>query len=128
MEYQAKDLSRFLGAEGFSDALLQNHFKLYEGYVANTNKAAQLLATIEKGSYEYAEVKRRFGWEFNGMRLHEYYFENLAKEPAVLDLSGVLAKKIERDFGSYAAWEEDFKKTGAMRGIGWVILYGDPQG
>ena len=26
---------------------------------------------------EFAELKRRLGWEFNGMRLHELYFENL---------------------------------------------------
>jgi Fe-Mn family superoxide dismutase len=76
------------------------------------------------GTPEYAELKRRFGWEFNGMRLHEYYFENLGGKGAI-DKSGKLAKKIAEDFGSYEDWEKDFKGVGAMRGIGWAILYQD---
>jgi Fe-Mn family superoxide dismutase len=74
---------------------------------------------------EYAELKRRLGWEFNGMRLHEYYFENLGGKVA-LDPAGKLAKKLAESFGSYEAWEKDFRATGAMRGIGWVVLYQDP--
>jgi Fe-Mn family superoxide dismutase len=58
------------------------------------------------------------------MRLHEYYFENLGGK-APLDRNGRLAKKIAEDFGSYEAWEKDFKSVGAMRGIGWVVLYQD---
>ena len=58
------------------------------------------------------------------MRLHEYYFENLGgKSP--LDKNGKFAKKISEDFGSYETWEKDFRATGAMRGIGWVVLYHD---
>jgi Fe-Mn family superoxide dismutase len=74
---------------------------------------------------EYAELKRRLGWEFNGMRLHEYYFENLGGKVA-LDTAGKLAKKLAESFGSYEAWEKDFRATGAMRGIGWAVLYQDP--
>jgi Fe-Mn family superoxide dismutase len=58
------------------------------------------------------------------MRLHEYYFENLGGK-APLDKSGTLAKKVAGAYGSYETWEQDFKATGAMRGIGWVILYQD---
>jgi Fe-Mn family superoxide dismutase len=64
------------------------------------------------------------GWEFNGMRLHEYYFENLGGKSA-LNLNGKLAKKIIEDFGSLEAWEKDFRAVGAMRGIGWAVLYQD---
>ena len=128
MSYQAKDYSSLIGTEGFSETLLKNHFTLYQGYVTNTNKVADTLATMLKegktGTPEYAELKRRFGWEFNGMRLHEYYFENLGgKNP--LDKGGTFAKKVAQAFGSYEAWEQDFKATGAMRGIGWVVLYQD---
>ena len=81
MTYQAKDYNRLLGMEGFSETLLKNHFTLYQGYVTNTNKVMdalnQLLKEGKTGTPEYAELKRRLGWEFNGMRLHEYYFENL---------------------------------------------------
>jgi Fe-Mn family superoxide dismutase len=69
-------------------------------------------------------LKRRLGWEFNGMRLHEYYFENLGgKTP--LNKDGKLGRKLAEDFGGYDAWEKDFKGTGTMRGIGWVVLYQD---
>ena len=59
------------------------------------------------------------------MRLHEYYFENLAKEPREMDKNSELFKKIIQEFGSYEMWEKDFKSMGAMRGIGWVMLYFD---
>ena len=128
MAYIAKDYSKLIGMEGFSQILLTNHFTLYQGYVTNTNKLVDILATMLKEGKtttpEYAELKRRFGFEFNGLRLHEYYFENLGgKTP--LDISGALAKKLAETFGSYDAWEQDFKATGAMRGIGWVVLYQD---
>ncbi|HSK11293.1 MAG TPA: Fe-Mn family superoxide dismutase [Vicinamibacterales bacterium] len=128
MAYSAKDYSSLIGMAGFSEALLKNHFTLYQGYVANTNKLIETLdglAREGKGSSpEYAEQKRRLGWEFDGMRLHEYYFENLGgKMPLAPD--GKLSQKLAADFGGYENWEKDFKATGVMRGIGWAALYQD---
>lgn len=125
--YQIQDFKYLLGHEGLSDALLTNHFALYEGYVNNTNKLAEkisaMIASDQGATPEYAELTRRFGWEWNGMRLHELYFGNL-KKPVAGD---VLTKTALHDaliaqFGSLEAWEKDFRATGAMRGIGWVIL------
>ena len=128
MAYTAKDYSKLVGMEGFSETLLKNHFTLYQGYVTNTNKVIDILDQMLKdgktGTPEYSELKRRFGWEFNGMRLHEYYFENLGGKAAP-DKSGALGKQMQADFGSYEAWEKDFKATGSMRGIGWAVLYQD---
>ena len=128
MTYSANDYSNLIGMDGFSETLLNNHFTLYKGYVTNTNKLMDSLAAMLKegkvGTPEYSELKRRMGFEFNGMRLHEYYFDNLGGK-ASLDKSGNLAKKVADAFGSYGAWEQDFKATGAMRGIGWTILYQD---
>ena len=128
MAYEAKDYSSLLGMDGFSEVLLKNHFTLYQGYVTNTNKVMDTLAAMltegKTGTPEYNELKRRMGFEFNGMRLHEYYFENLGGKEAV-NKSGKLAKKLAEDFGSYENWEKDFKSTAAMRGIGWTILYQD---
>jgi Fe-Mn family superoxide dismutase len=126
MAYSAKDYSNLIEMEGFSETILKNHFTLYQGYVTNTNKIFELLGGKAKNATdpEYAELKRRLGFEFNGMRLHEYYFENLGGK-APLNRSGTLAKKLADVFGSYDAWEQDFKATGAMRGIGWAILYQD---
>jgi len=128
MPYEAKNFEGLLGMEGFSETLLKNHFTLYQGYVTNTNKVADALSAMEgkTGTPEYAELKRRFGWEFNGMRLHEYYFGNMKKGGQLAD--GPLRKKITEDFGTYENWEKDFRATGAMRGIGWVILYYDGAG
>ena len=128
MPYTAKDYAALVGMQGFSETLIKNHFTLYQGYVTNTNKVMDILGQLLKdgksGTPEYAELKRRFGWEFNGMRLHEYYFENLGgKSP--LGKDGKLTKKIQTEFGSIEEWEKDYRATGAMRGIGWVILYED---
>ncbi len=128
MAYQAKDYSKLIGMEGFSETLLKNHFTLYQGYVTNTNKLLETLDSMLKDGRtttpEYAELKRRLGWEFNGMRLHEYYFENLGGNGEI-NKEGRLWNLINEGFGSYDAWMKDFKAAGTMRGIGWVILYQD---
>ena len=128
MAYTAKDYASLLGMEGFSDTLLKNHFTLYQGYVTNTNKVADKLGALAAdGKFaepEYAELKRRFGWEFNGMRLHELYFGNMGGTKPV-NPDGKLGKALAAAFGSIEAWEKDFRGTGAMRGIGWVILFQD---
>lgn len=128
MAYTAKDYARLIGMAGFSEAMLKNHFTLYQGYVTNTNKLLDTLEQMQKdgkaANPEFAELKRRLGWEFNGMRLHEYYFETLGGNGKV-DLNSRLARKKIEDFGSIEAWQKDFMATGAMRGIGWVVLYQD---
>ncbi len=130
MAYEARNYEQLLGIEGLSDPLMKNHFTLYQGYVANTNKLADALCQMLKdgktAAPEYAELKRRFGWEFNGMRLHEYYFGNMVKGGRGLDPASELCQKLAADFGSYDNWQKDFKGSGAMRGIGWVVLYLDP--
>lgn len=127
--YQAKNYEHLLGLAGFSDDLLKNHFTLYQGYVNNINKIDEIVMAMEKegkfGAPEYAELNRRLGWEWNGMRLHEFYFDNLSKEPRALDKNSELFKAIEKEWGAFQLWEKDFKAMGAMRGIGWVVLYCD---
>ena len=129
MNYEPQKYDLLLGMMGFSDQLLKNHFTLYEGYVANTNKVLALIKemteTGKASTPEYAELKRRFGWEYNGMRLHELYFGNMVKGGKKMNEGEALAKKIIADFGSLEQWALDFKSTGTMRGIGWVILYHD---
>lgn len=128
MSYEAKDYSSLIGVEGLSETLLRNHFTLYQGYVANTNKLLESLDKMLKesntGTPEYAELKRRLGWEFNGMRLHELYFENMGGDGDISKFAA-LSGEMARNFGSYEIWEKDFRATGTMRGIGWVILYKD---
>ncbi len=127
--YIAQNFDHLLGLAGFSEASLKNHFTLYQGYVANANKLLEKLKSfVADGKTDtpcFAELTRRFGWEFNGLRLHEYYFDNLVKGGAKLNADSALAKKISAQFGTLANWEKEFRAVGAVRGIGWVILYYD---
>lgn len=129
MPYEVKNFEALLGIKGLSDQLLKNHFSLYQGYINNFNKLDQILVAMEKdGKYgipEYAELNRRLGWEFNGMRLHELYFDNLTKEYKEINKNSDLFSAIEKEFGSFEFFEKDFKAMGAMRGIGWIVLYQD---
>lgn len=128
--YKQKDFSHLKGLAGISDKEVQVHLGLYGGYVANTNKLNELLAEMtrkgESGTPKWAELNRRAGWEYNGMRLHEFYFGNLY--PKGKGQPGAkLTAGLEKTFGSFEAWKQDFFACATMRGIGWVILYYDPQ-
>lgn len=119
------------GLQGISDETLQIHFGLYEGYVKNTNLLNERIAELRvagKGSGAdpaYAELVRRLGWEFDGMRLHEFYFDNLTKNPKQAPTSGNLYECAVACFGSVDAWQKDFVAVGGMRGIGWAIAFYD---
>ena len=127
MTYKEEDFSRLLGTKGFSDKLLEAHFKLYSGYVKNTNKFLELLKTLQPGTPEHAEIKRRFGWEFNGMRLHDLYFGNMNKEKTTLADDAPLMKKIVKTFGAGKGCHDDFVNAGKLRGIGWVVMCYDKE-
>lgn len=114
--------------EGISKKNIEEHLKLYAGYVKNTNlimeKIAELGADSEKNAYVLGELQRRFGFEFDGMRNHEYYFKSLEGGPAELG-AGDLKSAIESQFGSFDAWLGMFKSIALTRGVGWAILYYD---
>ncbi|HEX5035939.1 MAG TPA: Fe-Mn family superoxide dismutase [bacterium] len=121
------------GLEGISDRTLEMHFKLYEGYVKETNRLNEQIAEFLKdGKVDqeempaYSELKRRLGFEFNGMVLHEYYFDNMTRKGGGdPDPRSLLASKTEICFGGYARWKEDFAGVGKMRGVGWAICFED---
>jgi len=128
MAYQVKDYSQILGMQGISDTTLQNHFKLYQGYVNNTNTlldtSMRLFSEGKERTAEYAEIRRRIGFEFCGMRLHEYYFENL-KGTGAPDTNSGMYKQIAKDFQDFDTWKKEFLAIGAMRGVGWAVLFYD---
>jgi len=129
--YQAKDFTYLKGMPGFSDDLIDMHLVFYRGYVKNTNLLHTTLQELsnqgKEMSYEYGALKRRFSWEFDGMRLHEYYFQNLGGKEMMAE-NHPLNQKIVKDFGSFDQWKKEFKALGRIRGIGWVVLYYDPIG
>ncbi|HTS03514.1 MAG TPA: Fe-Mn family superoxide dismutase [Thermoanaerobaculia bacterium] len=127
--YSTKDFSRLLGTPGFSDALLKQHFELYAGYVKNANALHDELeasAPAKPPTPAWSELRRRFGWEWNGMRLHEMYFGNLTRNARPAGREAPLVARIGKDFGSKDAWEREFRATGGLRGIGWAALVWDP--
>jgi len=125
MLYQVKKNIKPSGLKGISDTQIEDHWKLYEGYVKQVNNLNQELKTLDVTSLIYADRRRRYGFEYNGMVLHEYYFENLKSKNLKLS-EGKLKKAIEETWGSFEKWKEDFVAAGKTRGIGWVILYCDP--
>lgn len=127
--YAPQNFERLLGTPGFSDKALQTHFTLYQGYVTNTNKLTDELKKLADADQattpQFAEMKRRLGWEFNGMRLHELYFGNLVNGGKQLAVGSPLYHKLAKDFGTFEHWQKEFQATGSARGIGWAILYYD---
>lgn len=128
-KYRVIDYSYLIGMPGFTEKALQLHFKLYAGYVKNTNELFEILHRYDREGKthtpEYAGIKRMFGWEFDGMRLHELYFSSLGGK-GVLAQDSPLRKALAEEWGSYEAWLDDFIATASIRGIGWAILYRDP--
>lgn len=114
-----------------SDEQINDHWKLYEGYVKQVNKLNQDLRELEKkgeaSTLIFADRRRRYGFEYNGMVLHEYYFGNLKFGGLKLSDSSKLKAAIEDTWASFDKWAEDFVFTGKTRSIGWAILYCDPQ-
>jgi superoxide dismutase, Fe-Mn family len=123
------------GLQGISDKTLQTHFKLYEGYVKGVNELNERIAEILKDGRvdqeefpAYSELNRRLGFEYNGMVLHEYYFENLQRGGTGVPASDShFSRAAETSFGSFDTWKLDFAGVGKMRGVGWAICYQDPK-
>jgi superoxide dismutase, Fe-Mn family len=122
------------GLNGISDQTLEMHFKLYEGYVTNTNTLTERIAAIlsdgkvdQEEMPAYSELTRRLGFEYNGMVLHEYYFANMKRQGGDEAPKGsAFRAAVEKSFPSYDIWKTDFVSVGKMRGVGWAIAYLDP--
>jgi Fe-Mn family superoxide dismutase len=131
--YKAREFN-LSGLYGISDETLEMHFKLYEGYVKETNKLNDRITEfIQDGNVDqeempaYSELTRRLGFEYNGMVLHEYYFDNLRSggggDP---ERTTQFVKAAESSFGTYEIWKADFVGIGKMRGVGWAICNQNP--
>jgi Fe-Mn family superoxide dismutase len=128
-KYQVRQEIRPKRLSGISEEQIAQHWTLYEGYVKNVNLLNEKLAALsEKGDFslEFAELKRRLGFEYDGMILHEHYFGILKAGEKPLGDHAELTKLMKKSFGGYRNWLEEFSAMGKMRGVGWVILYYDP--
>ncbi|MFZ2150059.1 MAG: Fe-Mn family superoxide dismutase [Minisyncoccia bacterium] len=118
--------------KGISAKNIEEHLKLYAGYVKNTNSILEKIPEYEGYSkedafapYVVSELYRRFSFEFNGMRNHEYYFKSLEGGEKSLSENSELKKAIEAQFPSFDSWLERFKTLAMTRGVGWAVLYYD---
>ncbi len=117
--------------KGISEKNIAEHLKLYSGYVKHVNLILSMVEMYGKvddegGKYSLSEDTRRFSFEFNGMRNHEYYFSAFENGPTPLTASGELARAITDEWGSFDEWLARFKTIAATRGVGWAMLYFDP--
>lgn len=125
--YQAKTFD-FHELNGISEKTMEVHLGLYKGYVNHTNKVFDLIKSMsgnEEQKYALLEARRRFAFEFDGMRNHEYFFEQFTGGASELDTESALAKKATEQFGSLSAWRDNLLALAGMRGVGWVISYYD---
>lgn len=129
MTYQEKkfDLPKL---QDISKESVEAHLGLYAGYVKNFNALQiallELMKDTEKNTHALAELVRRLAFEWNGMRLHEYYFTQWQIGPTPLITNEAFGTALARQFGTYGSWEAQFKSIALMRGVGWAILYFDP--
>ena len=128
--YKVQEELKPTDLDGISDDQINDHWKLYIGYVKQSNKLNEDLKNLkekdENNSLIFADRRRRYGFEYDGMVLHEYYFGNL-KAGQSLSEESELKKAIENQWGSFENWSNDFLNTGKTRSIGWAILYLDPK-
>lgn len=122
--YTTRSFDHVKTLQGFSSLMMENHLKLYQGYVTQTNNLLTLLEKTDLSIAERSELRRRLGWEMSGMRMHELYFENLGTH----EISNEAFKvALISQFGSLQNWQQAFEAIGTMRGIGWAVLYWDSQ-
>ena len=131
--YQTKSFN-LRGLQGISDKTVNLHLSLYEGYVKATNMLqGKITEFLKDGTVDqeelpaYSELTRRLGFEYNGMVLHEYYFDNLTPKASVKpESTSSFLRRAEASFGSYERWKTDFVSVGKMRGVGWAVCLQDP--
>ncbi|MCR4276126.1 MAG: Fe-Mn family superoxide dismutase [Candidatus Parcubacteria bacterium] len=117
---------------GLSEKQIKVHLALYEGYVKNVNLILETLKgyaaygdkATEGDKLAIAELRRRFGFEFDGMRMHEYYFEQFQQGLTLLNPERALANAVAEKYGEKGL-EVHIREVAGTRGIGWVVVYKD---
>lgn len=134
MEYKEKKFN-IPELTGISEKQIDTHLGLYAGYVKHVNLLREHIhehgkQSEDKAKHSYIanELRRRFTFEFDGMRMHEYYFEQFGASPKAANESSSLGQALLEKYGSWDGFIEHFKEVGQSRGIGWTVLYYDPIG
>ena len=116
---------------GMSKDGVDQHLALYAGYVKNFNAISSSMPEyakdLEKNGLALSELVRRRSFEFDGMRLHEHYFEQLEGGTTPMQADSALAKQFEKEYHKPEYFLEYFKMIAGVRGPGWAILYWDAE-
>lgn len=121
--------------EGLSEKQIKVHLALYEGYVKQVNLILETLKgyaaygdkATEGDKFATAELRRRLAFEFDGMRMHEYYFEQFEGGATAMNQNSSLVSAAAEKYGSGEKFIEHIKTVAGTRGIGWVAVYADPK-
>lgn len=108
--------------KGISTKTIEEHLKLYAGYVANLNSIHEIVENSNNPEYARREAYRRQGFEFGGMRNHEVYFSQFESGPKPISTESLLYKKILDWTGSFDLFITIFKNLATTRGVGWAML------
>ena len=129
MHYEAKTFT-VPELDGISQETIDEHIGLYKGYVKHANLIREKIDAYsndpDNNAYAIGEMQRRLGFEFGGMRNHEYYFTQFEGGAHPLPDSE-LKNLIETQWGSVDAWHNRFTTVALTRGVGWAMLYIDRQ-
>ena len=127
MKYEPKTFT-IPELHGISKDTIEGHLGLYQGYVKHVNliqeQITKLSVDTTTHAYLIGELQRRLGFEFCGMRNHEYYFSQFEDGFKALP-DGTLKTMIEAQWGRVDTWIESFKLIAKTRGVGWAMLYHD---
>ncbi len=108
--------------KGISRKTIEEHLKLYAGYVKHLNLVHEIVENQGNPEYARRETYRRQAFEFDGMRNHEYYFESFEGGPQKISEDSDLYKKIVDWCGSFETFMTIFKNLATTRGVGWAML------
>ncbi len=117
---------------GISEKQIEVHLGLYQGYVKHVNVLQEQIRDLtaadpEKFAFAIESTRRRLGFEFNGMRMHEFYFPQLEEGSKPLNETSALALALTEEYGTLEKFFTYFKKVAMSRGPGWAVLSYDKQ-
>ncbi len=126
-KFEAKKFRAFeVELSGISKKTMEEHYKLYQGYVAKANEILDRLASgqvdLSKANptySEFRELKVELSRALGGVKNHELYFEHLGGKGG--KPSGKVLQLIEKAYGSVENWQADMKATG-IAARGWASL------
>jgi superoxide dismutase, Fe-Mn family len=119
-EVRAFDLS---GVQGLSKKAIDLHLGLYKTYVEQLNKLLEQPPDRAAAAAPLAldGFNRRYAFEFNGVMLHELFFEQLVGKHRQPRSDGDFGEALQENYGDFNGWRASVEALAKTRGVGWVL-------